>query len=748
MAYDIGPRIGIEGEAEFRKAIQDINTSLKTLGTEMQVVTSQFDKNDKSTEALTAKNEVLTKQIEKQKEKLEQLKKGLESAKEKYGENDKVTQGWQQAVNKATAELNNMERELDSNKKALDEMGKKTDETGGRFEKLTGIVKGVVASIGAIAAAAGAAAVKLGKDVVESFADYEQLVGGVETLFKDSSQKLQDYANNAYKTAGLSANNYMETVTSFSASLISSLGGDTEKAVKYADMAITDMADNANKMGTDIQAIQNAYQGFAKQNYTMLDNLKLGYGGTKSEMERLLADAEKISGIKYDISSFADIVEAIHVVQTEMGITGATAREAEGTITGSVNAMKSAWENWIVGLGDANADVTKLTQNLADAFQIMVKNIVPVLENIVAALPTAIDAILTAIVDSLPMILDTVTKLFNQVLETLLTLFPELNPAVVEAVMTIVGALIDNLPLLIEGALQLVKTLADGIIKALPELIPAAVDAILTIVDALIENLGYIIGAALDIIIALTDGLIKALPKLVQKAPEIVTTIVDVIIDNLPLILDAALQIILALTGALIDNIPTLVAAVPDIVKAIFKGLKDGIVTILEFVPELFKSMKNKLNQVDWGEFGKSIINGMVSGIKNAVSGLVDSVVSAAKSALNAAKKVLGIHSPSTVFRDEIGKNLALGLGEGFVNEMKFVAKDMERSIPTNFDINGFDKNGNKKSNGLLGGLQVILQIGEFNNYTHDDLETLSNELAFITKRKLEGGGGLAMGTI
>lgn len=273
MAYDIGPKIGIEGEKAFRQAINDINTNMRTLKTEMQAVSSQFDKNEKSQESYTAKNEVLNKQIEEQKKKLEELTKGLQMSADKYGENDKVTQGWQQAVNKATAELNDMERELDGNTKAMDELGNETEKTGSRFEKFGGIMKGVAAGVGAVAVAAGAAAVKLGKEVIAGFADYEQLVGGVDTLFKDSSQKLQDYANNAYKTAGLSANDYMETVTSFSASLIQSLGGDTEKATEYANKAVVDMSDNANKMGSDIESIQNAYQGFSKQNYTMLDNL-------------------------------------------------------------------------------------------------------------------------------------------------------------------------------------------------------------------------------------------------------------------------------------------------------------------------------------------------------------------------------------------------------------------------------------------------------------------------------------------
>jgi len=243
MAYDIGPKVGIEGEAEFKKAIADINRSLKTMGTEMKAVTSAYERNDKSAENLTAQNGVLNKQIDAQKNKLNELKAMLEKSRTAYGENDAQTQKYQQAVNLATAGLNKMERELKNNEAALDDAGKAADDSGARFEKLGGVMKASAVAIGAVVVAAGAAAAKLGKEVISAFGDYEQLVGGVDTLFKDSSSNLQEYAANAYKTAGLSANDYMETVTGFSASLIQSLGGDTEAAVSYADMAITDMSD-------------------------------------------------------------------------------------------------------------------------------------------------------------------------------------------------------------------------------------------------------------------------------------------------------------------------------------------------------------------------------------------------------------------------------------------------------------------------------------------------------------------------
>lgn len=253
---------------------------------------------------------------------------------------------------------------------------------------------------GTIAVAAGKAAKMVGEAIktsVMEYADYEQLSGGVETLFKDSAGIVQEYARNAYKTAGLSANDYMETVTSFSAALLQSLGGDTEKAAKKADQAITDMSDNANKMGTSMESIQNAYQGFAKANYTMLDNLKLGYGGTKEEMQRLLEDAEAISGIHYDISSYADIVDAIHVIQTEMGIAGTTAEEAEGTISGSVNAAKSAWHNWVMDLSNDNADMARSTEDMATAMAIAIENIVPKVGNTVVNIVDAIASIPDAV---------------------------------------------------------------------------------------------------------------------------------------------------------------------------------------------------------------------------------------------------------------------------------------------------------------------------------------------------------------
>lgn len=510
MSDSFGLKLGIEGEKEFKKSLAEINQSFKVLGSEMKLVSSQFDKNDNSVQALSARNTVLNKEIDAQKQKIETLRQALANASESFGETDRRTQSWQIQLNNAEASLNSMERELNSNNSALEQAktdiegtekslekvdgrlddtaesaddmgdeikdaGDKADKSKERFSKLGSVLKGVGVAMGAVVTVAAATAVKLGKEVVNAYADYEQLVGGVDTLFKGSSQKLQSYASNAYKTAGLSANDYMETVTGFSASLIQSLGGDTDKSVKYADMAITDMADNANKMGTDMSLIQNAYQGFAKQNYTMLDNLKLGYGGTKEEMQRLLSNAEKISGIKYDISSYADVVDAIHVMQESMDIAGTTAKEAEGTISGSVNALKSSVTNLVVGFGDANADLGELCENVVTAFQTVLENISPIVENLISALPTVITTLLESAGEMLPTVLETLAELFAQVLEGLLQLLPQLIPVAVSALLTITNAIVENLPLLIESATLLVATLVQGLADALPTLIPTAV---------------------------------------------------------------------------------------------------------------------------------------------------------------------------------------------------------------------------------------------------------------------------------
>lgn len=699
MADNFGLKIGIEGEKEFKKALSDINASFKVLGSEMKLVESEFGKNDKSVQSLTSRNEVLSKEIDAQKQKIETLRSALDNAASSFGENDRRTQNWQIQLNNAEASLNDMKRELKDNEEALKNTGNAAELSGSKFEGLGSVLKGVGVAMGAVVTAAAACAAALGKEVITAYADYEQLVGGIDTLFKNSSGEMQKYAANAYKTAGLSANDYMETVTSFSASLVASLGGDTEKAVKYADMAITDMSDNANKMGSDISSIQTAYQGFAKQNYTMLDNLKLGYGGTKEEMQRLLSDAEAISGIHYDISSYADVVEAIHVIQEEMDIAGTTAKEADATISGSISSLQAAWKNLIVGFGDANADLEMLCNNVAEAFQTVVENITPVIENIVSSLPTAMDALLGAFSGLLPMLLATVTDLFTQVLSALVAFLPHLIPVAVDAVLTIVNAVIENLPMVIEAAVQLITTLITGLTEAIPQLIPVALEAVITIVNGLIDSLPMVLEAALQMILALTQGLLDSLPQLIARLPEIIMAITDFLIGSIPQIIEAGIQLFISLVAALPEIIAAIIQAIPQIITAIVSAFESYLSTM--------------------AEAGLNLIKGLWQGISDAAEWLWDKISGFFGGVVARIKDFFGIHSPSTVFA-EMGGYMAEGLGEGFSDEMGSVSDQMTDASSAAGDVTGqiaieAIKNGIANNIALLEEpiLQMVSYIGE-----------------------------------
>lgn len=362
------------------------------------------------------------------------------------------------------------------------------------------------------AAATGIAAIT--KASIANYAEYEQLVGGVETLFKNSASVVEAYANNAYRTAGLSANAYMKTVTSFSASLLQSLGGDTEAAASYADMAITDMSDNANKMGSDMASIQNAYQGFAKQNYTMLDNLKLGYGGTKEEMERLLADAEKLSGMEFDISSYADIVQAIHVVQENMGIAGTTAKEASETISGSFASLKAAWENLKTGLVSGEG-LDGLIDNLVNSASTVAKNIMPVIGQALGGIAVLIETLVPIIVEQLPGVISAALPPLIEASGSLILALSEsfLSP--------------ENLDKIITTGVELLLNLANGLMEAIPRLVSATMQVISGMVTYLLNpsNLAMLIGAALQIVIAIGTGLISAIPELISSVWKLIDNV-------------------------------------------------------------------------------------------------------------------------------------------------------------------------------------------------------------------------------
>lgn len=677
MATSFGGTVKLTGESEYRKALSNISNNLRVLSSEIKVVTSQYDANDRSVSNLSKQNEVLSKKIDEQRQKVNTLKQALEDSKRETGENSTTTQKWQTDLNNAQAELNKLERELNNNKTEIANFGKAEEDAREKTIRLGDIIKGnlissaIIGGIKALGSAmkeVGSAVINIGKQALDSYANYEQLVGGVETLFKNNAGTIENYANNAYKTAGLSANEYMETVTGFSASLLQSLGGDTEKSAKYADQAITDMADNANKMGTDMSMIQNAYQGFAKQNYTMLDNLKLGYGGTKEEMQRLLSDAQKISGIKYDISNLNDVYSAIHVIQGELGITGTTAEEASTTIQGSVTSMKSAWQNMLTGIADDTAPFDELINNLIDSIISVAKNILPRVESVINGIGTFVLSLVQMINNHLPEIMGVGVNIVTSLTQGILQMLPDLANSAVHIISKLVSTLIEMLPQIIEGGIQIIVALAQGLAEQLPMLVPQMVETVITIVNSLLDNIDMIIDAGIKLLIGLAEGLINALPQLIDKIPVIIDKLITAITDNLPKLVEMGITLVVKLAEGLIKAIPQLVSKIPQIINSLVNGFG-----------KYFSNMAN---------VGKNLVSGIWEGIKNAKDWLIGKVKEWCGNIVNGIKSFFGIHSPSKVFKDEIGTNLALGLGEGFSNTMKDVSKEMSNSIPSKFDVN------------------------------------------------------------
>lgn len=501
-----------------------------------------------------------------------------------------------------------------------EEAGKKGESTLGKIGSAAGkaaleIGKISLAAVGAASAAVGA----VSKAAIDSYANYEQLVGGVETLFGDSADVVKGYAEEAFSTVGMSCNDYMETVTGFAASLVSSLGGDTATAAQKANTAVADMADNANKMGTDMQSIQNAYQGFAKQNYTMLDNLKLGYGGTKEEMERLLTDAAKLQKTKlgvdidYDISKFSDIVDAIHVIQENMGITGTTAKEAATTIQGSISTMQGAWQNLMTGIADPAQDFDKLLGDVIDSVVTVSNNLMP---RIMAVLPQMATGITELTENLLPLIPDTLEQML---------------PSVIEGANSLIAALLDTLssiadtaiPIVTENADEIIDTLLSGLISAIPSLASSAADLCTALITAILDNADIITQGAVDIVLALAQGLTDNLDSLVPAVVNAALTITETLLDNADKLIDAGVQLIGAIAEGLAASIPQLLQQAPVIIEKLVVALMDAGQALITDVPKsICENIVSGLKSFDWTEGANSAIAGLNEAMKKAADNM------------------------------------------------------------------------------------------------------------------------------
>lgn len=568
--------------------------------------------------------------------------------------------------------------------------------------KIGSIVKTGLAVLGGAVAGVTAGFGALAKSALDSKASLEQNLGGVETLFKENAQTVIDNANKAYKTAGMSANAYMESVTSFSASLLQSVAGDTAKAADIADMAMVDMSDNANKMGTSMELIQNAYQGFAKQNYTMLDNLKLGYGGTKEEMQRLLEDAEKISGVKYDISNLSDVYNAIHVIQGELGITGTTAKEASSTISGSIDSAKAAFDNFLNGSGSP----AELADAMVTAGRNILNGLAEIIPRLIETIPETVRLIKESFAEqlspeNLQEMLDSGVNILMSILNGILAALPGIIDTALMIVQTLAEYLIENFPRFLEVGAQLLQNIITGITQGIPHLLAQGADMLSQYKGKIIEYLPKLIDSGLKMLVSLLNGLLQAAPKIIEQAGRMLTEYIEIIIKMLPKILESGKDMILSLLQGLVQNAPKIIAQIaktladflatiasnlPEILQAGIEIIGELLSGIISAVPDIIAAIPGMLSDIgsafldkDWGAIGWNIIEGIKNGVMNAAGNLVNAAVNAARNAVDTVKGWLGIASPSKRMRDEVGKMMALGTGIGF--EKNIPVDDMKESM-------------------------------------------------------------------
>lgn len=599
--------------------------------------------------------------------------------------------------------------------------------------------KGLAITAGAVVGV-GAALGAMTKQSLDSVSKLEQNVGGVETLFKKSSKTVIANANKAYKTAGMSANEYMQNVTSFSASLLQSCAKNTDKAAKVADMAMIDMSDNANKMGTNMVDIQNAYQGFAKQNYTMLDNLKLGYGGTKTEMERLLADASKISGVKYDINNLADVYNAIHVIQKELGITGTTSKEATTTIEGSMNSAKAAYDNFLNGSGSA--------EELADSIAVMMENIGKNLGEIIPRLASTIPelfstlwddmksemqqgvqvgaemitSILLGITEGIPDFLSVGGQVIMSLAGSISSASPQLITAAGTAILALGSGIMQALPQMISYGVQIITQIGNAISQAAPELIPKAIEALAQFALGLISALPQLITVGIQMITSLAQGLINSIPLLIEYVPQIINAFCAAIDTGLLQLIAAGVKIIANLVIGIVQAIPQLIAALPQIVlaiinvfthinlfsagKAMIANLKNGIVSAkgnaVKAFSDLTQSLWKKITTTNWLSAGGNIVSKIASGISMFVS----------KAALNAQILARVIMQNITKINWlDVGAKVVRKIASGLLSlagKMGSTAKSLGMRAVTAFRGISWGSVGSNIVKGIIGGIGAM----------------------------------------
>ncbi len=583
--------------------------------------------------------------------------------------------------------------------------------------------RGIVGALKGVIIAAG-----IGKVLVSTIQEggkLQQSLGGIETLFKNNAEKVKQYADEAYKTTGLSANAYMESVTSFSASLLQSLDGDTAAAAEKANTAMVDMSDNANKMGTSMEMVQNAYQGFAKQNYTMLDNLKLGYGGTKTEMQRLLDDATKLSGIKYDIGNLSDVYDAIHVIQGELGITGTTAKEASETISGSFLAMKGAFQNTLGSLALGENIEPALTSLATTVSTFLFKNLIPMIGNILASLPKALMAFGKAMV---PELLNYGRMLLTNVGSGIAEGYPEILQNGVDMILNFANGIMEKAPAVIDNIGVILVNVYQALIDAAPVVLEKGAALVTGLAKGIWDNLPAVIESITNILFNLIQVIVKKAPDFYKKGFAILGKMAKGIWDNLPEAITVIGNILKALIQKIIELLPQVLKVGGEILLELGKGIWNALPDILAKIPEIITAIVNAIVGLG-GELvqaGKDLMAGLARGIGESIGDVVAKAQSAASNVIDSVKNTFGIKSPSRVFMG-IGQYLNLGLAKGISDNVAPVTRAID-------DLGAiaereFIAESSILMNSRLAGSTELVNLS---NVRHDEKNMQSTTLALI----------------
>ena len=755
-----GITIEIDGSTtKLNDALKSTNKVISQTNSEIKALNSALKLDPKNTELLAQKQDLLKKNIAATTDKLNALKE----AQRQMGSYNSLTEEQQANYRSLSIEIAKTEsalKNMNNEAKNVSKIDMSKLKSG--LESVGKVAADVAKKVAAVATAATTALVAIVAKGVKSYASLEQNIGGINKLFGASADQVIEDSKRAYKEAGISANQYMETATSFSASLLRGLGGNTKEAAKLTNIAIKDMSDNANTFGTSMDEVMNVYKSLSKEMYTTLDNLRLGYAGTKTGMQQLIHDASTYTDIQEELGltvqdgvmTFENQIKAISVMQKKLNIMGTTEKEAMETITGSLNMTKAAFDNFLNGMGDAS----QLSESLLAFVNNVAKAVLDLAPNILTGLVQLVNDVVPKIGNIL---IDVVPKLLSQIAEILPKLFemlvPMLGQLITDAVPQLLGAvsllidsllnmvsgdtsefekvigdlisscikfITDNLPKIIKIILTLIPKIALTLIDQLPTIISALVEMLMELIQTIIENLPKFIEVAIKLVVALAKGLVQAIPQLLKALPKIITSLITELVkpEFLAMIITSAIELIIALATGLVQAIPELIASVPKIIHALVKGLAEMIV------------------KTDWKSLGKNILNGIINGLLDFHKVVTNAIKKLGNGIMKSIKSFFGIKSPSKLMEDEVGTYLTEGIVEGMENSIPSAIKEVNRAMT---DLNnGIQSSVNPVINPSANANPLYLTIDKFYNNRETDIQQLAQELEFYRKNTALAKGG------